>query len=153
MKKLMLFLTFLSVPFVSVFAERYCRNGEQIAYQASELARESRQLAQTGWGRNGRFGGRYGNRFADEARRLAHASRQMAQSARYGADCRDLFRMFYQSVEPAFRNLMEEARGPVNPEYNDDLRDIRRAFQDLRRELFEDDHGRNPRPRPPGRDR
>lgn len=146
MKKLLFFLTLLAMPLVSVFAYpemRDCRNSDQIGYQAQELARESRQLAQGGYGR-------YGNRFADEARRLARASRELAQAARAYTNCRMLKRMFTESVEPAFRDLMEEGRGRRGPDVNDDFRDIRRAFQELRRELFEDD-GRGPRPYPPGR--
>ena len=149
MKKLLLFLTLFSMPVISAFAwpnlsdYRGCRNSDQISYQAQDLARESRQLAQAGYGR-------YGNRFADEARRLARASRELAQTARDGGvGCRMLERMFYERVEPAFRDLMEEARGPRRDDVNGDLRDIRRAFQDLRRELFEDDYGRGPGP---GRD-
>ncbi len=146
MKKLLFFLTLLAMPLVSVFAYpelRDCRNSDQIGYQAQELARESRQLAQGGYGR-------FGNRFADEARRLARASRELAQAARAYTNCQMLKRMFMERVEPAFRDLMQEARGGRRDDTNDELRDIRRAFQDLRRELFEDD-GRGPRPWPPGR--
>lgn len=136
MKKLLLFLTLFSTSVFAYPEMRECRNSDQIAYQAQELARESRQLAQGGRGP-------WGNRFADEARRLARSSRELAQAAMSYTNCRMLGRMFMERVEPAFRDLMDEARGPRRDGTNDDLRDIRRAFQDLRREIFED--GRGPR--------
>lgn len=144
MKKLLLFLTLFST---TVFAEHGCYNSREISYLASELSREAGQLAQYGRGP-------WGSRFSDEARRLAQSSRELAQSARQGFSCHMLGRIFSGRVEPAFRDLLQEARGPRRPDVNDDLRHIRRAFQDLRREMFEDDYGRGPRPWPgrgPGR--
>ena len=155
MKRILLFMTLLSMPLISVFADhdrdrdpgrdhdrdhgRWCRNAEQISYQAAELARETRQLSQVGRGW-------WGNRWSDEARRLEWASMDLSIAARNGNDCRNLERMFSQSVEPAFRNLQEEVRGPRREDMNRELRDVIRAYQDLKRELFDDGRG-------PGRDR
>jgi len=148
MKKFLLFLTLFSTAAFAYpnlpgnFEFRDCRNSDQIGYQAQDLARETRDLLQ-----RGRRGPR-GNRFADEARRLMRASTELAQAARGRTNCRMLMRMFTERVEPAFRDLMQEARGPRRDDANDELRDIRRAFQDLRRELMDDDNGRGPRPGP-----
>jgi hypothetical protein len=150
MKKLLIFLTLFSSAafaypnFPGNYEFRDCRNSDQIGYQAQDLARETRDLLQRG-GRGPR-----GNRFSDEARRLMRASMDLAQAARGRTNCRMLMRMFDERVEPAFRDLMAEARGPGRDDANDELRDIRRAFQDLRRELMDDDNGRGPRgPRGP----
>jgi hypothetical protein len=152
MKKLLIFLTlFSSAAFAypnlpGNFEFRDCRNSDQIGYQAQDLARETRDLLQRGRGPRG-------NRFADEARRLMRASMDLAQAARGRTNCRMLMRMFNERVEPAFRDLMAEVRGPRRDDANDEVRDIRRAFQELRRELMDDDYGRGPnRPWPtPGR--
>jgi hypothetical protein len=152
MKKLLLLFALFSI---SSFADHGCRNKQQIAYQAKELARETRELIDRGHGR-------HGDRFADEARRLAKASWELGQAARGNSKCRLLTRMFTERVEPAFRDLMDEIRrpgrggrdrdddyrDPRRDDRDDDLRDVRRAFNDLRRELFEDDNDRDPRPIP-----
>jgi hypothetical protein len=140
MKKFLLLLSLFSI---GVFADHGCFNSREVSYLSTELARESRQMAQGGrWTR-------HGNRFADEARRLARAAKELAEAANFGTNCKRLERMFFERVEPAFRDLMQEARGPRRDDNNDDLRDIRRAFQDLKRELMED----NGRGRGPGRGR
>src|SRR4249919_3757550 len=111
------FLLLLSVFSTAVFADYGCYNSREVSYLATELARESGQVAQGGrWSR-------YGNRFADGARRLAGAAMELAEGSDSGADCRWLEGLFFERVEPAFRDLMEDARGPGRDE---DLRDIDR---------------------------
>lgn len=135
MKKFLLLLSLFSI---AAFADHGCYNSREVSYKATELAREAKQMAH-----GGRFS-RHGHRFIQEANRLAWAAWGLAQAATSGMECRRLERRFHERVEPAFKHLMQEVRGHRRDDYHDDLRDISRAFQDLRRELMED-NGRWPR--------
>jgi hypothetical protein len=135
MKKFLLLLSLFST---AVFAAPGCYNSKEVNYLSTELARESRQLVQAG-----RFS-RHGNQFTVVAKRLAWAAWELAQAATVEAPCRSLERLFYEKVAPAFKDLMEEVRGPRREDHTEEIKDIRRAFQDLRKELMED-NGRGPR--------
>jgi hypothetical protein len=137
-EKMKKFLLLLSLFSTAVFAAPGCYNSREVTYLSTELARESRQIVQ-----NGRFS-RHGDRFITVAKRLAWAAWELVQAAKAEAPCRSLERIFYEKVDPAFKDLMQNVRGPRREDHTEDIKDIRRAFQDLRKELM-DDNGRGPR--------
>jgi hypothetical protein len=135
MKKFLLLLSLFST---AVFAAPGCYNSREVSYLSTELARESRQIVQ-----GGRFS-RRGDRLTAEAKRLAWAAWELSQAATAGFPCRRLEGLFHEKVEPAFKDLMQLVRGPRREDHTEEIKDIRRAFQDLRKELMED-NGRGPR--------